>query len=586
MPNGKLHTVSIHDSRRYTALSYCWGANRREKKILLNGQEFPVTSNLAAAIQNLKKKPGYYWIDAICIDQSNPEERGLQVSLMKAVFNRAIEVIIWLGEKVDLPFMFNISTEAKQPDAEASSFFCNSFWRRVWVVQEVSTASKIRIIHSNGHIIWEELVAYMNSALVLNQDFSTEASMGIECIQRLMDLRQGFRLHRPAFLLDLLYCSKSLLATDELDRVYGLLGLAHDSELFLYCPQYGITLESLYERMATSLIENTGSLDILYFCRGAKRGSLPTWAPRWLELEGNRVEQWIHYTIQRSRPSNGLSMCTAIPRILERTLVVQGRRIGVLDGLSSPCFSGTSNNRSPEVTVPLAQLGNLDPYGSYNATVNAVLKTVCCGHSLPKNEKSDCFSQFHWAFQTRIKAHLGHWISENEDVKIRGESFSYWFDETVGQLPRFITSVLYMGTLCAFSTILPDVPVTGLKIFEPMAMKTARGFLEREEESFMDPGIPHSEPKIFNLKDADEGLLCLSSSEMRLVVTDEGLVGLAVKEASQGDVLVQLEGCERPLVLRRAKADESAWEIVGEGWLCYASTAPSVNSEVCSYTIV
>ncbi|KAJ9426998.1 heterokaryon incompatibility protein-domain-containing protein [Fusarium oxysporum] len=567
MPNGKLHTV-------------------REKKILLNGQEFPVTSNLAAAIQHLQKQPGYYWIDAICIDQSNPEERGLQVSLMKAVFNRAIEVVIWLGERVDLPFMFNISTETKQPDAERSSFFCNSYWRRVWVVQEVSTASKIRIIHGNGHIIWEELVAYMNSALVLNQDFNTEASMGIECIQRLMDLRQGFRCHRPAYFLDLLYRSKSLLATDELDRVYGLLGLAHDSEIFLHCPQYGITLDRLYERMAMSVIENTGSLDILYFNRGAKRDALPTWVPRWLELQGDRIGQWINYTIQRSRSSNGFSTHTAIPRVLENMLVVQGRRIGVLDGLSSPCFSGTSSNRSPGVSVPMAQLGgNLDPYGSYDATVYAVLETVCRGHSLPKNEKGACFSQFHWAFQTRIKAHLGQWISENEDIKIRGESLSYWFDETAGQLPRFITSALYIGVRCGFSQFLTNDSVDGLSLFEPLAMKTARGFLDREEEPFMNIKVPHSEEKIFNLKDAEEGLLCLSSSEMRLVVTDEGLVGLAVKEASQGDVLVQLEGCERPIVLRRAKADEGAWQIVGEGWLYDASSASPVNCEICSYTI-
>ena len=41
------------------------------------------------------------WIDAICIDQENPEERGRQVQLMAKIYSNALCVIVWLGEDVE-----------------------------------------------------------------------------------------------------------------------------------------------------------------------------------------------------------------------------------------------------------------------------------------------------------------------------------------------------------------------------------------------------------------------------------------------------------------------------------------------------
>ncbi|KAH7364025.1 heterokaryon incompatibility protein-domain-containing protein [Rhexocercosporidium sp. MPI-PUGE-AT-0058] len=41
--------------------------------------------------------PTYLWIDAVCIDQNNIEERGQQVSLMFEIYTKASVVIAWLG---------------------------------------------------------------------------------------------------------------------------------------------------------------------------------------------------------------------------------------------------------------------------------------------------------------------------------------------------------------------------------------------------------------------------------------------------------------------------------------------------------
>ena len=40
----------------------------------------------------------YVWIDAICINQNDVVERSTQVQIMSKFFERAIRVVIWLGE--------------------------------------------------------------------------------------------------------------------------------------------------------------------------------------------------------------------------------------------------------------------------------------------------------------------------------------------------------------------------------------------------------------------------------------------------------------------------------------------------------
>jgi hypothetical protein len=54
----------------YQALSYCWGDT-----------------------------PQMIWVDAICIDQGDSDERYKQVHLMQSVYARANTVVVWLGQK-------------------------------------------------------------------------------------------------------------------------------------------------------------------------------------------------------------------------------------------------------------------------------------------------------------------------------------------------------------------------------------------------------------------------------------------------------------------------------------------------------
>ena len=90
-----LHDVSFP----YEALSYAWGGTLKTAKVTLSGCALEIAENLYDALQYLRwdDKDRIVWIDAICINQDNMEERGHQVSQMKSIYKTAQRVIIWLG---------------------------------------------------------------------------------------------------------------------------------------------------------------------------------------------------------------------------------------------------------------------------------------------------------------------------------------------------------------------------------------------------------------------------------------------------------------------------------------------------------
>ena len=111
----KVITTTINNAPAYEALSYTWGSQEGKLPILLNGQRLDVTPNLHFALINLRRTftrrynklhlassdPRRLWIDAICINQQDFDERNTQIRLMRSVYANATEVIVWLGEEAD-----------------------------------------------------------------------------------------------------------------------------------------------------------------------------------------------------------------------------------------------------------------------------------------------------------------------------------------------------------------------------------------------------------------------------------------------------------------------------------------------------
>ncbi|KAF3004766.1 hypothetical protein E8E13_001319 [Curvularia kusanoi] len=86
---------------KYRALSYVWGNTSNPKTVLLNGQPFPVRNNLWTFLAQARKH-GYTdpaWIDAVCINQDDTDERNKQVALMGRVYCSATDVRVWLEDE-------------------------------------------------------------------------------------------------------------------------------------------------------------------------------------------------------------------------------------------------------------------------------------------------------------------------------------------------------------------------------------------------------------------------------------------------------------------------------------------------------
>lgn len=90
-----LHIVSIQDPPPYVALFYVWGDTQTKLPISCNGSTLYITPNLHAALLALRTKaPRFLWIDAICINQDDLEERNSQVSIMRHIYINAKTTVI------------------------------------------------------------------------------------------------------------------------------------------------------------------------------------------------------------------------------------------------------------------------------------------------------------------------------------------------------------------------------------------------------------------------------------------------------------------------------------------------------------
>jgi hypothetical protein len=176
-------SVSLIDSPKplFNALSYAWGNASKTMPICIDGKVVQVTTNLESALRHiwtsentseLIKLP--LWIDAICINQQDLEERNHQVGIMRRIYVEAHHVLVWLGQgDEETDWLFDLCERRKwqyvtpslNPPYESDGIFLQQFadtmkaaevlerkvlnrpwWKRVWVVQEFVLASQDPVI--------------------------------------------------------------------------------------------------------------------------------------------------------------------------------------------------------------------------------------------------------------------------------------------------------------------------------------------------------------------------------------------------------------------------------------------------------
>ncbi|RYO85568.1 hypothetical protein DL762_005133 [Monosporascus cannonballus] len=280
-------TADLDTSPVYNALSYVWGApsssNIPGNTVLLDGHPFPVTTNLLMALRHLRPPAGAgataLWVDAVCINQQDLDERRHQVTMMRDIYASAERVIIWLGEEDaetdvldSLPLLAAQSRhQGVDPKRDqhlvdlmrrCTGFFFGlavrrPWFSRVWIIQELAMARQDPlVVCGRKSVPWSTLMkawSFLARATfteigmvrrkgpqggsrrlpggdLTGEDPEETGGGDIEVlamikIDVLDDLYTTIRSQGGESLRKLLMISRSSEATDPRDRIYALLGL-------------------------------------------------------------------------------------------------------------------------------------------------------------------------------------------------------------------------------------------------------------------------------------------------------------------------------------------------------------------------
>lgn len=100
-----LRVASLRSQLSYKALSYAWidenisTSRSKGELIICNGRQVLIPSNLHSALQTFKSTTSILtlWVDFLCINQQDTQERNRQVAMMRSIYSNSSEVLIWLG---------------------------------------------------------------------------------------------------------------------------------------------------------------------------------------------------------------------------------------------------------------------------------------------------------------------------------------------------------------------------------------------------------------------------------------------------------------------------------------------------------
>jgi hypothetical protein len=253
------------NSLPYEALSYEWGQPSPDDPLIsVDGHSTRIRKNLFDALRHirLEERDRWLWIDSLSINQSDLEERGHQVNMMGRIYNYADNVVVWLGMAGDesdvamklLQEPISIIKSPMSPrrslamddpyeydESQCASILAlctRSYWRRVWIQQEIYLAQRFNV--------------HCGSLCIPHRQFCSS----LKILRGRRDIAQS-----PAFPLSQFYARrddkllhrwlrmgiKSDLQTSEpRDFIYAMLGISADCENGEIVPDYAKPLTQVY----------------------------------------------------------------------------------------------------------------------------------------------------------------------------------------------------------------------------------------------------------------------------------------------------------------------------------------------------
>ncbi|KIN02760.1 hypothetical protein OIDMADRAFT_178636 [Oidiodendron maius Zn] len=345
--DGRLNSPPI---KLFTPLSYCWGTTLMTEAIVLDSHLFLVTPSLHRALlhfRNANENPSgervteenketFWWIDAICINQNDLDERSSQVGLMTRLYKVAQTVHVWLGEESEdssramnvirelayIPSdwdswkyipkpgqthrpdgpgrpMVKLPTDPPAITAEDKSknysalisLYQRPWFTRVWIRQEVALPDDVKFHCGAETCSWEEIMRVADMLTYLADEYHLPDLQHVRirsngsyksCFHKAIELDQlraiiGRGNGTYAELQELVFDSRDCQATDPLDKIYAMLPLTNPDEIDVTV-DYRKDSREVYKELAIRFFNR--SLDYLVGCQNPSRSNgLPSWVP-------------------------------------------------------------------------------------------------------------------------------------------------------------------------------------------------------------------------------------------------------------------------------------------------------------------
>ena len=319
-------TVNNHD---YEAVSYCWDSSSSKSPMVLDGVDCNAPSAAVEVLRRFRRRDSsrVLWVDALCINQDDVEERENQVMMMGDIYRYATGTVVWLGHEdeesesavrvcqtiskdiadiVDVQWdndkRHEILTRAEMPSdteiASLESIFKRPWFSRLWVLQEAINSRELTCHIGDMEFRWLDLQMTVEWLYLIQKSHLIEPSLR-------PDLKNGLPMHTFAVrrgkkkwfesLQTLAYKSRALDAIDPRDKIFGLLSMTRFVQTTGHLPagvrpNYRGSVRRCMCNATKTMIQEDGDLSVL--CRADVESAIlpavedeselwPSWSIAW-----------------------------------------------------------------------------------------------------------------------------------------------------------------------------------------------------------------------------------------------------------------------------------------------------------------
>ncbi|ATZ57070.1 hypothetical protein BCIN_14g02500 [Botrytis cinerea B05.10] len=323
----KMKTMSLVDKymEDYTALSYCWGSSPEKSVIWIDNVRVSVGVNLANALIRLRRMGiKLVWTDAVCIKQSDNQEKSFQVRLMTQIYSKAKIVYTWLGldsrglsafatnsmkdlalsnpHRIDSLFSrasrLRLSSSlnygvcyrcnipgCKELTVSLRDFFNCEYWARMWIIQEIAVASDVRFLCGDtASITYDQLAIAIKFLRNELKCWGGEVASAASNYRRVANIRNIYQ-KRNLDLRRAMALAKDSECGWPQDRVYALVGFSNDGPTLVPITDYEKTLEEILCDLTMAFARQDGCFDVMLTSSDKYRSQdlrLPSWTPNWI----------------------------------------------------------------------------------------------------------------------------------------------------------------------------------------------------------------------------------------------------------------------------------------------------------------